>query len=188
VARPATDSASAGDSTSLGATDCAGAASVLLLASTVGHALFEASGVPRGGTLLLYPGFRIDIRFLSARIFLYHTAFLTASSSGSGTSGVNPVGLTPPTSGVAGVVLCSEKSFAFSFMLCDGVSNPRLSKDFGAVEEVAIEDTEFWAGSDGKEGTRTVVSCWIYCWRISSESDGAGKVVKGGFKGSCLGE
>jgi hypothetical protein len=81
-------------------------------------------------------------------------------------------------------VPCSEKSFAFSFLLCDGVAGPDLSTDSGAVEEVAIEITVLWSGTGWKKRARSSVARPI-AGDFSTGSEGAGKVMKGGFKGSC---
>jgi hypothetical protein len=138
--------------------------------ATVGRALFGAPGVPPGGSFLLYPGRSTDIRFLSARTSSYDIVFVAGLSSGLGTSGVKPVGLTPPTWGCASGVPWFERSVAFVFILCDSVADPSLSTESraAAAEEVVVEDTVLWSETSWKERARGISDSW---------SSGAGLVA-----------
>lgn len=123
--------------------------------------------MPRGGSFLLYPGLSTDMRFLSARTSSYDIVFLASLSSGLGTSGVERVGLTPPTRGCAWF----EKSVAFGFILCDSVADPGLSiESRAAAEEVVVEDRVLWVEMGWKERARgiTLSDSW---------SSGAGLVT-----------
>jgi hypothetical protein len=152
--------------------------------ATVGRALFEAPGVPRGGSFLLYPGLSTDIRFLSARTSSYDIVFLAGLSSGLGTSGAKPVGLTPPTWGCASGVSWFERSVAFVFILCDGAADPSLSTESRvAAAEVIVEDTVLWSETGWKEPARGISESWssgtgLVAGDFSPGSENAGLITK----------